>query len=143
MAWYAAHIVTYFRRKRSPQPRRFVVWENVVLIRAASDEEAFARAEERGRRDAGDPDESLRINGRPAEMVFAGVRKVVLCQDEDRRPGDGTEVTYTEMQLGSEEMIRKLVAGEPVSATIADRFPGEAPATADDDGSQPLRKRCS
>jgi hypothetical protein len=37
MAWYAAHIVLYFRLKKRRQ-KRFVVWENIVLINAKSEE---------------------------------------------------------------------------------------------------------
>jgi len=67
-------------------------------------------------------------------LLFAGVRKVVLCVDPDRRPGDGTEVSYTEMELRSEEAVRKLVAGEPLAVTIAADFrPEEMPAN----GEQP------
>ena len=61
---------------------------------------------------------------------FAGVRKVVLCEDEDRRPTDGTEVSYTEMTLRSEAAIRRLVGGDPVAVTIDDGFPEETPAGA-------------
>jgi hypothetical protein len=122
MAWYAAHIILFFRLKKGNQ-KRFPIWENIVLIHAQSEEEAFAKAEELGRQDAGDDDGSLRINEEPAELVFAGVRKLVLCQDQDRRPTDGTEVSYNEMEVRSEEAIHKLVAGEPVSVTIADVFP--------------------
>ena len=52
MAWYAAHIVLYFRLKKRRQ-KRFVVWENIVLINAKSEEEAIAKAEERGSQDRG------------------------------------------------------------------------------------------
>jgi hypothetical protein len=139
MSWYAAHLILFFRLKRRPQ-KRFLVWENIVLIHAESEEEAFAKAEERGREDAG-ADDSLRVNDEPAELVFAGVRKLVLCQDEDRRPTDGTEVSYTEMEVRSEEAIHKLVAGEPVSVTIADAFPDEEPAAADSTDGRRLAKR--
>ena len=118
MAWYAAHLVLFFRLKKR-RPKRLLAWENIVLINADSEQEAFAKAEERGREDAGD-DDNLRVNDEPADLVFAGVRKLVLCQDEHRRPNDGTEVSYTEMEVGSEEAIRKLVAGEAVSVTIAE-----------------------
>ena len=97
------------------------------LIHAKSAEEAFAKAEELGREDAGDDDGSLRLNNEPAELVFAGVRKLVLCRDQDRRPTDGTEVSYNEMEVRSEEAIHKLIAGQPVSVTITDVFPDNEP----------------
>lgn len=128
MAWYAAHLIVYFRRQRKKQTR-FLVWENIVLIQAATEEEAFAKATKRGRQDAEGGNGGIHFGKEPAELVFGGVRKLVLCQDEDRRPKDGTEVSYIEMEVRSEEALRKLIAGEPVSATLVDRFPDEPTAT--------------
>jgi hypothetical protein len=139
MVWYAAHLVLYFRYKGKRPQKRFLIWENIVLVHAKSEEEAFARAEERGRSDAA-ADDTLRIDKEPVELVFAGVRKLVKCEDEDRRPADGTEVSYTEMQVPSEEAIRKLVAGEPVSVRIVDTLPDEESA-AEATGVRPLAKR--
>ena len=122
--WFAAHLVMYVRLKGQPQ-ERFPVWENIVLIRAGSEEEAFAKAERRGHEEAGDEDGTFRWDGRPARWVFAGVRKLTACEDPDRRPGDGTEVTYTEMALGCEQDVRKLVKGEPVTVEYRERFADE------------------
>lgn len=124
MKWYAAHLDYYFKLRTGKQ-RSFRVWENIVLIRASDADEAYDKAEERGRQEVADDDPSLTWDGRPARMVFAGVRKVTSCTDEDKRPGDGTEVTYLEMELDSESAIRKLVAMQPVSLKIADAFPDE------------------
>jgi hypothetical protein len=90
--WYAAHLVLYVKLKAGAQ-RPFPVWENIVLLRARSEEEALAKAEQRGRAEAGDDDGTFRWNGKPAEWVFAGVRKLTLCEDSEDRPGDGTEVS--------------------------------------------------
>ena len=122
MNWYSAHLLMYVKFKSQPQSR-FPVWENIVLITADSEEEAFAKAERRGREDEGDEDESFRWGDAAAEWVFAGVRKITACQDEEKRPGDGTEVTYIEMEVSSREALDKLIAGEPVSVRMADRFP--------------------
>jgi hypothetical protein len=121
MSWFAAHLVLYVRFKERRQDK-FPVWENVVLIKADSEDEAFTKAEQRGRDDEGDDEGSFRWGGRPAEWVFAGVRKLTACQDQDKRPGDGTEVTYTEMQLDSEQAVRKLAAGQPVSVHLRDKY---------------------
>jgi hypothetical protein len=123
MAWYAAHLILYFRSKKAAQ-KRFLLWENIVLIKAASEEEAYAKAEARGRQSASS-DPTIRVHDQPAELVFAGVRKLVLCEDQDKRPADGTEISYTEMEVHSEEAIRKLIGGEPVAVTIVDQFPDE------------------
>ena len=118
--WYAAHLVMYVKLREEGQTR-FTVWENVILISAAGEGEAFEKAERRGRDDAED-DESFRWGGKPARWVFAGVRKLTACDEPGRRPGDGTEITYTEMVLDSEQAILRLVNGESASVKIADRF---------------------
>src|SRR5262249_53109470 len=118
MNWYAAHLIQYFKYRKGKQ-RSFMVWENIVLVRAASADEAYDKAERFGREDTVD-DESLRVGKHPARIVFAGVRKIVECVDPEKRPGDGTEVSYNEMVLRSEEAIRKLVAGKEISVTLAD-----------------------
>jgi hypothetical protein len=122
MKWYAAHLVLYFKRKNRRQ-KSFPVWENIVLVRARNPDEAFAKADRRGREELQGDDGTIRWNGHPVEMVFAGVRKIVLCQDEHRRPADGTEVSYTEMVFSSEAAIRRLVDGDSVTVTIDDECP--------------------
>ncbi len=120
MNWYAAHLVLYVQLKKVRQ-EHFPIWENIVLIKADSEEEAFARAEQRGREDEGDCDGSFRWGGQVATWVFAGVRKLVLCQDADERPGDGTEITYSEMELDSRESVAKFVQGQPVAVRYRDQ----------------------
>jgi hypothetical protein len=121
MNWFAAHLVMYVKLKDQPQDR-FPLWENIVLVKAVSEDEAFAKAEQRGREEEGDDDGSFRWAGNPARWVFAGVRKLTTCQDADKRPTDGTEVSFTEMEIHSEEAIRKLLEGEPVSVKFTEKF---------------------
>ncbi len=121
MSWFAAHVLLYVKLKDHPQSR-FPLWENIILLQAESEEEAFAKAERQGREEEGDEDGSFRWGGQPAEWVFAGVRKLTLCQDSERRPRDGTEISFNEMEVNSEEAIGKLLAGQPVSVKIADKF---------------------
>jgi hypothetical protein len=125
MSWFAAHLVLAVELKSGNQ-RRFPVWENIVLIQAASEEKAFAKAEKRGREEAGDDDGSFRWGGAPARWVFVGVRKVVRCQDSDKRPGDGTEVSYNELQFNSRAEITRFLQGQAVSAQCLDEI--ESPA---------------
>jgi len=124
MKWYVAHLVFYFKRT-DRKPRSYPVWENFVLIRAKNDDEAFAKAEVRGQAELSGDDGTIRWENHPVEMVFAGVRKVVLCEDESRRPTDGTEVSYTQMVISSESAIREFVAGNRVAVTIDEQFSDE------------------
>lgn len=99
MSWYAAHVVMVFRLTQHEQTT-FRAWENIVLIQADSSDQAWGRAEQYGRQ-VGSDDESLTFGGKPAVLEFAGVRKVVSCVDEEERPGDGTEVSYTDLEFAS------------------------------------------
>jgi Domain of unknown function (DUF4288) len=125
MKWYAAHIILYFKLRGRKQSS-FRVWENIVLIRAKDADEANAKAEKYGRQEAED-DESLTWGGHRAKTIFAGVRKVTLCVEPEERPTDGTEITYIEMDLKSEQAIQKLVGMQPVSVEIVDRLADEEP----------------
>lgn len=131
MTWYAAHLLFYVKLKRKRQTR-YSVWENIVLISAKTVDEAFTKAEKRARQDACmQPDDTFTWDGEPAEWVFAGVRKLTLCMDEHKRPGDGTEVTYLEFEVPSLAALRKLMEGEPASVKIADGFPDETSESAE------------
>lgn len=114
MPWYAAHIVMSVRFKDGTQDT-YPLWENIVLLEAGSDEEAERKAELKGREGEGDSDGSFRWEDRPATWVFAGVRKVIVCEDPHAPPGDGIEITYSEMAVDDEESLAKLVRGEPVT----------------------------
>ncbi len=119
--WYAAHLILCVKVKDGPQ-KKFPVWENIVLIKANSEDEAFEKAEQRGREEEGDDDGTFRWGGKRASRQFAGVRKLTLCQDSDQRPADGTEVTYSEMEVESEQAVRKLAEGKQVAVKFADEF---------------------
>ncbi len=124
--WYAAHLIMYFKRRKGRQ-KRFLVWENIVLVQAESGDDAYEKAERIGREDESYDDESTTIGGHPSRQIFAGVRKVTLCHNEHDRPTDGTEVTYNELAAPTEAAIKKLVAGKPVLVQMLDPFPDDEP----------------
>lgn len=111
--WFAAHIVTVFRYRNRRQ-RKYHVWENVVLIEAATSKEAWEKAETIGKAEAAHDDPSLTINGIPARLEFAGIRKVVAVDDPQDEIGHGTEVTYNKFNVASKTDLEKLICGEPV-----------------------------
>ncbi|HEX5748422.1 MAG TPA: DUF4288 domain-containing protein [Archangium sp.] len=113
MSWYAAHVVLYFEYREGPQDE-FPVMENVYLIHAATDEAAFARAENRGRSDCAEDDESLTVNGRPARLVFGGVRKLISCATDAETLEDGVEATYSFLVVSGRQQLDALIKGEPV-----------------------------
>jgi hypothetical protein len=141
MTWYAAHLLFYVKLKGKRQTR-YPLWENIVLVKAKSDDEAFARAEKRANEDACmDADDSFTWGGEPAEWVFGGIRKLTRCTDERQRPGDGTEVTYLELEAPSWQALQKLIRGEPATVKIDDGFPEEPPAKEAASSTNNRRKR--
>lgn len=120
MAWFAASVVMYFRLKDEPQAE-FYVWENVYLIDAPDAAVARAKAEALGKLEEGDDDGSLKLNGKPAEQVFGGVRKVLTCAPsllsdsiDNARLEDGTEATYSAFTVSNRQDLEAFIRGEPV-----------------------------
>lgn len=114
MKWYAAHLIVYAKFRDGVQDS-FPFYENVVLIEADSTEEAWAKAEHFGKGKQVD-DASLTWNNRPAQMVFAGVRKIIgpsSGDEPDEGPRHGTELTYSLMVIDEEEEFRNLLNSEP------------------------------
>jgi hypothetical protein len=93
---------------------KYPFWENIILIEAESSDEAYEKAEVRARQDEGDSRGSFTHESRPARRVFAGLRKLVSCVFPEERPGHGTEITYSQMEVTSGADFKKLVNGEPV-----------------------------
>lgn len=131
MAWYAAHIVSFVKFKDGVQDK-YPIWENVVLIEASTENEAYTKAEQFGRNDyqTNNPATAdMTWEGRPAYWVFGGIRKLTKCsilasvQDERDElydesaiePATGMEVTYMEFEVDSEDKLRRLIDGEPVT----------------------------
>jgi hypothetical protein len=109
----------YVKRAHNPSGR-IPVWENIILIKADSEEMAFAKAQERGKQDEGDEDGTFRWDGEPATWVFAGVRKVTLCEDSEKQPGDGCEISYTEMEINSEQGLLNLLNNKCAEVRLTD-----------------------
>ena len=115
MKWYAAHAILYFQLKDGSQDQ-FQVYENIFLVQAATPDEAFEKARVMAHREEGDSRGSLRVGGRPATMVFGGIRKLIsVCHE---RPGDelgdGDEITYSELVVPDRVALDRLVNDEDV-----------------------------
>lgn len=113
MKWYAAHILICTKLKSEKQDK-FPVWENVVLIEASSPDEAYEKAEKKGREYEGDSGGSHLYENKPASEVFVGIRKIIECVDSQNKPGDGTEVSYSRMEVADEKSLKNLSEGKPV-----------------------------
>jgi hypothetical protein len=114
--WFAASVIMYVQFKDGVQDK-YPIWENIILIEASSDKEALKKAEKRGRDDEGDSEGSFHWEERPARWAFGGIRKLLKCKDAENRPTDGTEITYSQMEVSAEEALNKLINGEAVTIT--------------------------
>jgi hypothetical protein len=113
MKWYTAHAIMYVKFKDKNQDR-YPIWENIILIEAASDDEAWEKAEIRAKEDEDESGEMV-WDKHPSSFLFAGIRKLVLCVDPGDNPTDGTEISYSEMELDSWDSLQKFLKGETVS----------------------------
>ena len=103
MGWYAAHIIQYARFKDGRQDT-YPCYENIVLLDATSISAAQQEAVRIGREQYGPGSAGEFLwEERPADWVFAGVRKLVECVNPNTtapdllepsaRPEHGAEIT--------------------------------------------------
>ena len=121
MTYYAAHIILAVKLKNRTQTK-FPIWENIILIEADNETEAFTKAEAHGRQATGDDDGSFQWQGEPACWEFAGVRKLTECALMGNHPSDGDEISYLEMELESPEAVRKFVEGDATKVTVNELY---------------------
>lgn len=123
--WYAAHAVMLFRLKEGEQTE-FSVWENIILIQAATPDEAHEKAEARAKEDETKYEENgLTWDDELAEFKFLGLRKLMQCFSDEQQPSDGTEVSHNQITFADREQLDKFVAGEEAQLTIDDEWPWE------------------
>ena len=122
MKWYAAHIIMSVKLKVEPQ-QKYPVWENIVIVKAENIKEAWAKAIHFGKAEEGDSFGTFTWDKKPATWVFAGIRKLIECEPSVEQCckessnailADGTEITYSQLEVENEEALQKLVKGDPV-----------------------------
>jgi hypothetical protein len=113
MGWYAAHAIMYVKFADGNQDR-YPIWENIILIEANSDEQALDLAEKRAKEDESETEDDFTWEERPAFLVFAGIRKIISCNNPENQPTHGTEISYSQIEVNTEEELSKLAKGETV-----------------------------
>jgi hypothetical protein len=121
MKWYAAHIVMMVE-VQGAESDHVPVWENIVLVKAATEADAFQQAEDVGREAAGDDDGTFRWGKRPATWIFAGVRKLTECALFGEVPGPGDEIASTEYRFETKGDVKRFVEGKSVATVVDDRY---------------------
>lgn len=117
MTWYAVHALIALRKEDASSP--IPVYENIFLVEAENVSKAKNIGTAFAMQEVSVEDELL-VSGVPAKRDFLGIRKIVnvsnpehMDLDQDR-PVSGTEITYFEYEVDSNESLEKMVNGEPV-----------------------------
>jgi|SRR5271166_1768720 len=128
MTLFAASIVIWLRDKtekgideQTDGPCH--LWERVLLVRAGDPDEAMRKASEFGQNDASANSGDLMDEGKPAELIFMGVRKlreVETTRSSGGALGDVTEVSASEMEVASRADLLKLARGNEVIVRYVD-----------------------
>jgi len=106
--WYMGAYLLRFMElgdpKRNDPERRFLSWENTVLVRASTFDEAFAKVEAIGKSNAtryrGGPE------GVPVKWQYLGVTQLLPIYEE---VGDGAEIAWAEHRGRTLKNLRRLV----------------------------------
>lgn len=131
MPWYTVSIIISCRLKHGYQ-KVYPVYENFTLFEAENRSDAIEKAELYGKRYA-EVDDQLRLNGEEAYWKFEGIRKLIEVRDyfsdelDIDGPRSGVELSYSYMEVNSEEKIFALATGKAVNVRYVDM---------DDDGLQ-------
>ncbi len=123
---YIAHLILRVVYK-DPRPDESIpLWENLHLIRAADDHEAFQQAEHVGRQS--EVLDDFFCDDHPATLRFVGVRKMKLISAPLRH---GLELTDMQLEVASEQDLAALMANQTVGLVCYDDFgsPSTAPHT--------------
>lgn len=133
MPWFAAHLLMVFEPitpLADESEDEFHLWENVVLFSGATSAEAWAKAIARGEAEERDGEGSeLRVDGRPARMVFGGIRVLVECDGSGDGGAlrEGDEITSTQMMVKGRGALGRLIGGSDVDVWLKEaiRDPNE------------------
>ena len=118
MTWYVASVIMSMRKKGRKR-KKIPIYENFMLIEAENSDQALEKAVNIAKNEAAVNDD-LRLNGKPAKMVFEGIRKLITISNPVDRdldsvpPTTGTELTYSEYLIKTKKQLNNLISGKPV-----------------------------
>jgi hypothetical protein len=126
MPWFAAHAILHHELVDGLPQDRFSVYENVYLIKAEDRRQAQDEATRIAMEEESDCSGTLTVDGRPARLVFDGIRQIVsvLHATGSHSLASGDEVTYSEFEVTDRDHVRRLVEGGdvPVLCLGVNRF---------------------
>jgi Domain of unknown function (DUF4288) len=109
VGWYVASLLMRFEwydEDHDNLDRQCLAWENQILIKADTPEEAYAKALKRGQSDAGEEMWKADNETRKGIWKFEGFTSLLPVYDELE---DGSEITWTKHENKSVEKIQSLV----------------------------------
>lgn len=109
--WYIAHEILYFepRFRRKSKGTELTVWENLILIKAKSPQQAYEKAIEHGRAS----EQAVRIDGEHGKCRFRGLRDLILVYDKLE---DGAELEWRVLQASSVRLKRLVTTKQKMQA---------------------------
>jgi Domain of unknown function (DUF4288) len=117
---FCAHVIIWMKYKDENQ-NDYPIWENVYLVKAESEDEAWEKAERRGKEEC-ENDDGLEVDGRPARWIYGGVRKLISVIEASflecnihENCEDIIELTWNEFTVPDKESLDKLISGDSVN----------------------------
>jgi hypothetical protein len=96
-SWYLSYEILYFELEKPLAQEKYQVWENLILIRAASPEEAYEKAMKHGF----DSEDNVKIDGQKGRCKFKGLKDLVRIYDDLE---DGAELVWQEYELEKNQL---------------------------------------
>jgi|SRR5882762_3240235 len=95
--WYLSYEILYFELENPLAQDKCQIWENLILIRAASPEEAYEKAMKHGF----DSEDNVKIDGQKGRCKFKGLKDLVRIYDDLE---DGAELVWQEYELEKNQL---------------------------------------
>jgi hypothetical protein len=120
--WYSAHAIFYFK---CATQNHYLVHENIYLVEADTPDAAMTQAYRLAKsREDHNETGNLQIDGKPAQYLLAGIRKLI---EVERHPDpaqtglfNGVEVTYSELEVGTFDEVQQLAGGKILNVRLKD-----------------------
>lgn len=109
--WYIAHEILYFepRLRQKLKGTEWTVWENLILIKAKSPQQAYQKAIRHGRAS----EQAVRIDDEDGMCKFRGLRDLTLIYDELK---DGAELEWRVLRISPGELDRLVTTKRKMQA---------------------------
>jgi hypothetical protein len=127
IGWYICHEILYFELADPSEQQEFLVWENLILIRAQNPEEAYQKAMQHGSYS----EEEVTINGKKGYCKFKGLRTLMPIYEEIE---DGAEVEWMEYNVSKEKLETLVEPKGKLQAFLPLPFEEELEEKAGDEG---------